>query len=190
MWRLHFSLHVSLPLLSSSIRTSQPQRSRAPGTASRLWPPSCPSCLGSRKTGWSCTIRTGIPPLLTHLTRPRETSRLKCEDTQTYPHSLKYTHAHAEMQMHTEILNFWKAILIRTWVQTRTHTCKDLTYTAPCFLQCALSDPILYLFTAAADRHGKKTVLLYIFAKTVLKRKNRGLTRLRLRKIFKWTKKL
>lgn len=70
-------------------------------------------------------------------------------------------------------------------MQTRTYTRKDLTYTAPRLLQCALSDPILYLFTATVDRHGKKTVLLYIFAKTILKRKNRGLTRLRLRKIFK-----
>lgn len=51
---------------------------------------------------------------------------------------------------------------------------KDLTHTAPRLLQCALSDPILYLFTAAVDRHGKKTVLLYIFAKTIEK-KEQGL---------------
>lgn len=92
-----------------SIRTSQPQRTKAPGTASRPWHQSCPLCLGSRRTGWSCTIRTGTHPLLTHLTHPRGIFRLKCEVKQTYTHSLEYTHAHAKIQRHTE-MNFWKAI--------------------------------------------------------------------------------
>lgn len=47
---------------------------------------------------------------------------------------------------------------------------RDLTHTAPRLLQCALLDPILYLFTPAVDRYGKKTVLLYIFAKTIEKK--------------------
>lgn len=103
------------------IRTNQTQRTRAHGTASRPWPPSCPSCLGSRRTGWSCTIRTGTPLLLTHRTRLRETSRLKCEDTQTYTPSFEYTHAHAEIKRHTEIENLWNAI--RKWFSAKiSHT--------------------------------------------------------------------
>lgn len=47
---------------------------------------------------------------------------------------------------------------------------KDLTHTAPRLLQCARSDALLSLFTAAVDRHGKKTVLPYIFAKTIEER--------------------
>lgn len=73
-------LHGHFPFPPSPSRTSQTQRTRAPGTASRTWPPSCPSCLGSRRTGWNCTIRTGTPPPPTHPTHPRATFRLRCED--------------------------------------------------------------------------------------------------------------
>lgn len=105
-----FSSSPSLPPLSSSsssassARTSQPQRARAPGTASRTWPRSCPSCLGSRRSAWSCTIRTGTPPPPTRRTRPRATSRLKCEDARgaklslTWIHADTHTHAHAKTQ--------------------------------------------------------------------------------------------
>lgn len=44
-----------------------------------------------------------------------------------------------------------------------------LLYPATCSVRSQL-----YLFTAAVDRHGKKTVLLYIFAKTIEK-KEQGL---------------
>lgn len=76
-----YVLNGHFPFPPSS-RTSQTQRTRAPGTASRTWPPSCPSCLGSRRTGWNCTIRTGTPPPPTHPTPLRGTFRLRCEEAQ------------------------------------------------------------------------------------------------------------
>lgn len=175
----YFALYGHFPLSSFSIRTSQPQRTRAPGTASRPWPPSCPSCLGIRRTGWSCTIRTGTPPLLTHRTRPREISRLKCEDTQTYTHSLEYTHAHAEIQRHTEMVNFWKAIhkwfsakISHTLLLVSTNVLRRIPYCICLLLQW--TDMERRLFYS-------------IFSQRLLKSKNRGLTRLWLMKIFKWT---
>lgn len=85
-----YVLYAHFPFPPPS-RTSQTQRTRAPGTASRTWPPSCPSCLGSRRTGWNCTIRTGTPPPPTHPTPPRGTFRLRCEEAQP----LSDTCAHA-----------------------------------------------------------------------------------------------
>lgn len=113
-----------------STRTSPPQRTKAPGTASRTWHQSCLLCLGNRRTGWSCTIRTGTHPLLTHLTHPRGIFRLKCEVTQTCTHSLEYTHAHVEMQRHTE-MNFWQAIH-KWFTATISHTLLSVSTNVLC----------------------------------------------------------
>lgn len=144
-----------------STRTSPPQRTRAPGTASRPWPPSCPLYPGSRRTEWSCTIRTGTRPPPTHPIRLRETSRLKCEDADdTHSNTNMLTSRHRGTQR-----DWTSAKLYISDFPRRSHT-----HTAPRLLQCALLDPILYLFTAAEDRHEKKTVLLYIFRKDYWKR--------------------
>lgn len=108
-WWQGLSFDVHPVCVSLSSRTSQPQR-KALGTASRPWPLSWPLCLGSRKIGWSCTIRTGTPPLLIHRSLLKETSRLKFKTTLVHAHWLDHLHAHAETQLHTEKPNFCKSI--------------------------------------------------------------------------------
>lgn len=92
---------VPFPFSSFSPRTSPTPRTTAPGTASRPWPPSCLSCLGNKRTVWNCTIRTGIHPQRTHQTRPRETSKLKCEEMQTIHAHLNHRHELLLRNRHT-----------------------------------------------------------------------------------------
>lgn len=146
-------LNGRFPFPPSPSRTRQTQRTRAPGTTSRTWPPSCPSCLGSRTTGWNCTIKTGTPPPPTHPTHPRATFRLRCEDAQTYSCS-RHMRAHTEAHGDNGLLKGY----------TRVNFCKGFAHAAPRLHRCAPSDPILYLFTTTAGRNGERRLFYGIFS--------------------------
>lgn len=175
-----FFLTRPLSLSSFSIRTSQPRRTRAPGTASRPWPPSCPSCLGSRRTGWSCTIRTGTPPPLTHPTRPRETSRLKCEDTQTYTHSPEHTHAHAGYR---RTQSYWTSekLYISPWFSAHTHC-------SPSPAMCSVGSHTVLVYRCSGQTWKEDCSTLY-FHKDYWKERTGAWHVCDWRKIFKWTSK-
>lgn len=146
-------------------RTRPTQRTRAPGTASRTWPPSCPSCLGSRRTGWNCTIRTGTPPRPTHPTRPRATFRLRCEDATDVQLLTDNTHAHAEARGDDELL-------LKGYTHTRVNFLqKVFAHAAPRLHRCAPSDPILYLFTTATGRRGERRLFYDIFSQKKKKKR-------------------
>lgn len=162
-------------------RTRPTQRTRAPGTASRTWPPSCPSCLGSRRTGWNCTIRTGTPPRPTHPTRPRATFRLRCEDATDVQLLTDNTHVRALTPRHAATTNsFQKAT--HEWI-----FCKRFSHT-PLPVSTGALRQIRYCIClppqqADAEKGDCSTIYFRKKKKRLLKRKNRGSTRLGL--IFK-----
>lgn len=80
---MHVSLFVYMCLFTH--RTRPQQMSSNPGTALRQWQPSHhPAPADKNQIEWSCTVKPGTLPPQTLLTRQRETSRLKCEETHTH----------------------------------------------------------------------------------------------------------
>lgn len=164
-------------LSSLSIRTSQPRRTRAPGTASKPWPPSCLLCLGSRRTGWSCTIRTGTRPLLTRPTRPRETSRLKCEDAHTHTqspwkHTLRFRRTH------------WtsKKIFISTFF---LFFGKDITHSSQSPAMCSVGYHTVFVYCCGGQTRKEDCSTLY-FRKDYWNERTEA-RHVWVREVFKWT---
>jgi len=75
---IHF--FFSLSFCMCIFRTSPPQMTSDLGTALRPW--SLSRCVAPTniRTDWSYAVNHGTHPQSTHLTHPKETSRLKCEE--------------------------------------------------------------------------------------------------------------
>ncbi len=78
--RLCSSLNLNFLLCLCIFRTSPPQMTSDPGTALRPWPLSRRAAPANIRTDWSYAVNPGTHPPPTHLTHPKETSRLKCEE--------------------------------------------------------------------------------------------------------------
>lgn len=72
-------------------RTNPPQTTSDPGTALRPWSPSSHVAAANTRTGWSYSVKPGTHPPPSHPTHPKETSRLKCEQTSEQKTKLSYT---------------------------------------------------------------------------------------------------